>query len=288
MAVSEKPGKDKSGRLIYQIDSSGVVKIDEYGRPKVDSDLSDIAKEVVTGNCKIGFWVNRRDLVGRINAEFYNPKYMEIRGRVASRDYSTLGALLVEEDGIINGKDLSAISNDGKRHYDEDGLPYLRVGDVRENEIDLLGAEKIDPSKYDISSLPVLELGDLLVTRKGTTGRAAVVSKDELDVMLSSEIIRLRLKETHKLSTGRNVRINPYYVAAYLNSPIGKALVLQKQTGGISEGINHPDLMEIEVALPEQKEMDRIAATYKFAKEGLHEARSKIDKTAQDIARLLT
>jgi len=286
MAVSEKPGKDKSGNLIYQRDSSGNILLDEYSRPKVDSDLSDVAKEFVTGKPKVGFWVKRSELVGRINAEFYHPKYMKIRTLVTRKDYLPLGSLIVRKDGIANGKDLSAISKDGKRHYVKDGLPYIRVGDVKENEIALSGAEKIDPTKYDLSSIPKLRVNDLLVTRKGTTGRAAVVAEDEVHAVLSSEIIRLRLKKDLALSSGRTVRMNPYYVAAYLNSTLGKDLILQKQTGGISEGINHPDLKEIEVPIPSQEEIDQIAVNYKQANENLKKARSNIERMSNQIEKL--
>ena len=287
MAVSQRPGKDKSGNLTYKKDASGNIVLDEYGRPKLDTDLSEIAKEFVRGKPKIGFWVKRSELVGRINAEYYDPKYMEVRNKVTKGTFLPLRGLITDEEGIINGKDLSAISEDGKRHYAEDGLPYLRVGDVLENEIDLIGAEKIDPEGYDLSSVPELKVGDLLVTRKGTTGRAAVVSKDEVNVVLSSEIIRLRLKKEYVLSNGKKGRIDPYYMAAFLNSFYGKQLIRQKQTGGISEGINHPDLKEIEVPILSQSKMDEIAKQYREANKGLKKARKNIGLMASKIASLI-
>ncbi|MBN1861630.1 MAG: N-6 DNA methylase [Candidatus Thermoplasmatota archaeon] len=287
MAVSEKPGKDKSGNLKYQKDNSGNIILDEFKRPKVYSDLADIAKEFVRGKPKIGFWVKKSELMGRINAEFYHPKYMKIRNKVTKKDYMKLGSLLISDEGIINGKDLSAVSSDSKRHYVEDGTPYIRVGDVKENEIDLIGAEKIDETKYDLSSISKLLENDLLVTRKGTTGRAAVVSKYELNVILSSEIIRLRFKKEIIFPSGRKVKLNPYFIAAYINSSFGKALILQKQTGGISEGINHPDLIEIEIPFPSQKEIDRIASDYKSANQKLRNARMYIETMSTKIEKLL-
>lgn len=287
MAVSEKPGRDKSGNLIYEKDTTGNILFDEYERPKLDTDLSVISQEFVSGKPKIGFWVKCSELVGRINAEYYNPKYMKVRNIVTEGDFILLNEILVEKDGIINGKDLSAVSKNGKRHYNENGIPYLRVGDVKENEIDLIGAEKIDPFEYDLSTVPKLKVGDLLVTRKGTTGRAAVVSEDELKAILSSEIIRLRLVEDYVLSNKKKVRINPYYIAAYLNSNYGKQLILQKQTGGISEGINHPDLKEIEIPILSQDKMDEIAKEYREANSKLKKARKGIRTIPSKISKLM-
>lgn len=288
MAVSERPGKDKSGNLIYARDeATGTILLDSYGRPKLDTDLIEIAQEFVSKKPKFGFWVKRSEIAGRINAEYYQPRYMEIRSKVTQGTYMLLRDLILTKGGMTNGKDLSSISKDGKRHYAETGLPYLRVGDVLENEIDLMGAEKVDPEEYDLSKVPELAVGDLLVTRKGTTGRAAVVSEDETKAIPSSEIIRIRIKEKISLPSGETVRIDPYYVAVYLNSHYGKQLVLQKQTGGISEGINHPELKEIEIPILSQEEMDRIASDYRKANETLKRARSNINAIPRKIVDMM-
>ena len=276
MAVSELPGKDKSGKLIYVTDEDGETVYDEYQRPKLKTDLFDIAKEFVNKKPIIGFYVDRRDIVGRINAEYYHPKYMEIRNKIIRGPYIQLKDILIEQDGIINGKDLSSLSVDGKRHYSEEGLPYLRVGDVKDNEIDLIGAEKIDADAYDISSFPCIQVGDLLVTRKGTTGRSAVVSEEETHAILSSEIIRIRLRGTINLQNGEQVNIYPYYVSAYINSFYGKQMILQKQTGGISEGINQPELKEMEIPILPEEEMKRISDAYEDSNKQLRGARNNI------------
>lgn len=276
MAVSERSGKDKSGNLVYTKDSDGNIIQDEYGKPKLDTDLEEIAKEYVTGNCNLGFTIKRSQLEGRINAEYYHPKYMKIRSKVTCGKYVKLGDLVLVDAGITNGRDLSSISQNGKRNYSDTGTPYLRVGDVLENEIDLEGAEKIDPEEYNLTRIPSILPGDILLTRKGTTGRAAVVTSDDLDAILSSEIIRIRLKKKHQFADNSVIHIDPYYVTAYINSPLGKSLIEQKQTGGISEGINQPDLAEIEIPFPSQEKIQEIATMYKNANEMLRKARKAI------------
>lgn len=281
MAVSEKPGKDKSGNLVYVYDANGNIIDDEYGRAKVDTDLFDIAHEYVSKKPKLGYWVKKSQLVDRLNAEYYHPKYIAVRDMVTKRTYVKLGDLIKDSKAITNGIDLSSISNDGKRHYSDDGLAYLRVGDVKENEIDIEGAEKIDQSDYDLTRAPKLKTGDLLITRKGTTGRAAIVSDaNEEKAILSSEIILVRLKKGYHHPDGIIFNIDPFYIAAYINSSYGKELILQKKTGGISQGINHPDLKEIEIPLLPQKEMDIISTQYRDANDKLKDSRKNI----QDVS----
>ena len=286
MAVSEKPSKDKSGNSIY-VHENGEVKLDEYNRPELDTDLFDIAKEFVNKTPNIGFWVKKSQLVGRLNAEYYSPVYMDVRNKVTQHSYIKLGEILLPEIGMVNGKDLSALSEDGKRKYSDVGIPYLRVGDVLENEINSDDAEKINPTDYDLSNIPDLVTGDLLVTRKGSTGRVAVVTNDDINVILSSEIIRLRIKNDITLQNGSQYHINSYYLAAYLNSFIGKKLIMQKQTGGISEGINQPDLKEIEIYLPSQEKMDEIATAYQQSNQSLKESKKYIRLVSNQIYNLL-
>lgn len=286
MAVSGRPGKNKSGSLIYMTDEEGIV-LDKYNRPKLDTDLYEIAKEFIEDNPNIGYKVKRSELVGRLNAEYYHPKYMEVRSKVTRGTYVYLRDILDSEKGMANGKDLSSISSDGKRHYSETGLPYLRVGDVKENEIDLVGAERIDAADYIATSLPKSRVNDLLLTRKGTTGRAAVVSENEVQAVLSSEIIRIRLKKSIHIPDRGMISINPYYVAAYLNSDYGKSLILQKQTGGISEGINHPDLKDIEIPIPSQEEMDAVAEEYRESNRMLIEARKTINELPSKLRKII-
>ena len=283
MAVSERPGKNKSGNLIYIKDDNGNIVLDEYQRPKLNTDLFDISQEFISKQPNIGYWVKRSELVDRLNAEFYHPKFIAIRDKVTKGDSIKLGELLHPDNGISNGIDISSISYDGKRHYSEDGLPYIRVGDVKENEIDLVGAEKIDPDDYDTSRFPELNLGDILITRKGTTGRAAVVSDDrEKGSVISYEIILLKLKEQITLNE-QEYQIDPFYVAAFINSFYGKQLILQKQTGGISQGINHPDLCEIEIPLIDQVTMDTLANKYKASNMQLKNSKREILEVPFDL-----
>lgn len=76
-------------------------------------------------------------------------------------------------------------------------------------------------------------------------------------------------------------------MAAYLNSYYAKQLVLQKQTGGISEGINHPELMEIEIPILSQQDMNKIASDYRKANANLKQARDNINAIPNKIAEMI-
>jgi type I restriction enzyme M protein len=58
MGVNEKPVKDNSGEYIYQKDKGGNILKDEFGKPIIDHDLDETAKEFVkfAKEQKLDFW----------------------------------------------------------------------------------------------------------------------------------------------------------------------------------------------------------------------------------------
>ena len=53
-------------------------------------------------------------------------------------------------------------------------------------------------------------------------------------------------------------------------------MILQKQTGGISEGINQPELKEMEIPILPEEEMKRISDAYEDSNKQLRDARNNI------------
>jgi len=140
----------------------------------------------------------------RLDAEFYMPKYYRLLERIACSPYANvkLGSLVAP---IRNGLDF--------REFGNEGLPYIRVGDVREGRIEIDNAKRIPMQWTEIRKKDIrLKVGDVLLTRKGTYGNAALVRHGQEDSVISSEIMLLRL---------RNKRIRPEYLALYMNSPVG-------------------------------------------------------------------
>jgi hypothetical protein len=262
----------------------GQLVLDSEQKPILDTDLINIGEEYKgETSLSIGFYVNFTDLDDRINAEYYHPKYNTMRAMFGNQDVVLSIATITNE--INNGIDSSQLFNSGKREYVSTGTPYLRVGDVYENFIDRSNAEKVTLDPEVLDSRCVTKVNDVLITRKGTTGRSSVVIPSDEGAIISSEIIRLSLKENVvvSLEDGRSltVTINPYYVSAFLNSKIGRLQIEQKRTGGISQGINHPDLKTVEIPILSEQEQNRIADLYIAARKYRMNAIGS-DKTAID------
>jgi len=178
--------------------------------------------------------VKKSELEGtmRLDAEYYQPKYFQNEDMVRASAFakSTLADLIYP---IRNGFDY--------RDFGEAGCPYIRVGDVLFGEVNYRDAVKVDISSDTIKKDVKIEEGDILFSRKGTFGRSAVVEDVFEDSIISSEIMRLRIKDE---------RVDPYYLSTFLNSRIG-FLQVERRTHGVSNySISQPELRSVKIVIP--------------------------------------
>jgi len=107
--------------------------------------------------------------------------------------------------------------------YVEKGVPYLRVQNIKEFEIDLTDVKYISEESHKKLKRSQLKPDDIVLTITGRVGTAAVVPKNLGECNASQEIVRIRLQDK---------TINPHYIAAYLNSKFGALLLERWQSGG--------------------------------------------------------
>ena len=135
----------------------------------------------------------------RIDSEYFKQEYLENERIIKSRDYTKLLNICYF---IRNGDDC--------RDYEENGVKYIRTGDIKEYGLDLNNCATI---RNDFISEIKLSIGNLLITRKGNYGKSQVINKKEiLKSIISSEIFLIKLKN-----------INPYYADTFLKSKFGQS-----------------------------------------------------------------
>jgi type I restriction enzyme S subunit len=202
---------------------------------------------------------------GRWDAEYFQPKYDLVEtairdGRFPSR---TLGDLI---EPIRNGFDY--------REFTIEGTPYVRVGDVGNGRIDTKGAVKVPITIRDVDKDIGLRPGDVLFTRKGTFGNAAVVREGQEHAIVSSEIMLLRLKESH---------IQPDYLALFLNSEAGYQQVERRVHGVAYYSISQADLASIEIPIPSADVQARLAQLVVRSIEAENEANYLLEEAKRRV-----
>ena len=207
---------------------------------------------------------------GRIDAEFFRPKYYRLLAAIQQCPYQheVLGQLI---EPIRNGFDY--------REFIENGTPYIRVGDVHNGRIDLENAVQIPMTQPEVPKNIGLQVGDVLFTRKGTFGNAAVVREGQEQAIISSEIMLLRLCK------GLDRQLLPDYLSLFLNSDFGYQQVERRVHGVAYYSISQPDLAEVQIIIPPFAIQEQMAekvwlslAAYQDAKRLLAEARAEVER----------
>jgi len=217
---------------------------------------------------KKSFVVTLKDLKEgeRHDVFYYQPKFMEIERMLENSLYplKTINDIILS---LVNGYDY--------RNYVEKGTPYLRVENVTPGKISLERVLLIDKSINQINKDIKLDRGDVLFTRKGSFGRVAVVEEEHKDYVISSEIMRIKLKEG----------INPYYFSAFMNSEAGFSQSERKTVGAMNYSISQPDLKTVKIPVPPLEIQTEIAEEVKRRGEEadkLKQEATEIIKQAKD------
>lgn len=187
---------------------------------------------------------------GRFDAEYYQPKYEQAETAIQDGGFPTrkLGSLI---EPIQNGFDY--------REFTEEGTPYIRVGDIKQGQINLEGAVKVPIAIADVDKPVELQVGDILFTRKGSFGNSAVVTELEVNGIISSEIMLVRLTAVAKSM------ILPEYISLFLNSRFGYLQVECRVHGVAYYSISQADLADILIPVLSISQQEKIVQKMKLS-----------------------
>lgn len=138
-------------------------------------------------------------------------------------------------------------------YYSRSGVIALRSQNIIEDNIDINDVVYISSSDNEIrlSKTRVYE-GDVVIVRTGQPGRAAVVCK-ELDGVNAIDILIV--------SPNPEV-MDSHFFCTFINSNIGKRIILAEQRGQIQQHLNVGSLKKAEIPLPPLAEQRRFTALW--------------------------
>jgi type I restriction enzyme M protein len=180
---------------------------------------------------------------GRLDAEYYQPKYDQALAQINSLNPSN----------IIQLEDILVTITNGHTPLRHD----LSLGNVK-----FLTAEHIDDFQINYETQKRILLfhhhnelkrtqiknGDILITIKGKVGNAAVVENLNKLVNINQDVALLRLKSG----------FNPYYLIGFLNSQLGKLLIEKASTGQINPFLSLGALKKLSIPVFSENIMENI------------------------------
>lgn len=167
-----------------------------------------------------------------------------------------------------------------KTTADASGTPVLRMGNIQGGCLDLRDLKYLHLSGKEHNKLALVR-GDILVNRTNSAelvGKCAVFDTDG-EYSFASYLIRLRLDLQ---------RAEPHLVAAYINSPLGRAYMLseKKQMTG-QANVNSTKLKALPLGLPPLSEQRRIVAELDAVRTEVDALKRLQGETATELDALL-
>ncbi|MCA6431333.1 MAG: restriction endonuclease subunit S [Cytophagales bacterium] len=204
------------------------------------------------------------EVSGRLDAEYYQPKFDELMIKLSATKHKSLGSIVSLKKSIEPGSDA----------YLTEGIPFIRVSDISRYGI-TLPEHHLDRKEYDIEELKPKK-DTILFSKDGSVGIAYKVEKDE-DVITSSALLHLTITDKEVL---------PDYLTLVLNSKLTQ-MQAERDAGGSIIQHWRPD--EIKRVLVPILPMDKQKELVKQIKESFklrHESVKLIEiaKRAVEIA----
>lgn len=178
---------------------------------------------------------------GRLDAEYYQPEFLEINKRLSKISHWDLGNHAFVTDG-----------EHGSVSFEDVGIKYLTAENVSE------GFLKLDDIRY-VSELvdkrnkrASLEIEDITLSIKGTVGQAALVLQENLPANMNRDVSRIHIRDS----------IDPYFLTIFLNSKYGKGQTLRESSGNVQQMITLSRIRQLSVPRVSQQDVNMIRKLY--------------------------
>lgn len=154
---------------------------------------------------------------------------------------------------VTRGAGLRAKELDELACAKDTGIRYLNLANIVDGVIDdeLPYLKELDPrlEKY------CLKTGDLLISKNGAPYKVAVAEVPDGQKILANGNLYIIKLDTEK--------IDPYYVAAFLNSPMGKETLARASKGSAIPNLPLSELRMIRLPLESVEKQEHVAAAYR-------------------------
>lgn len=182
-----------------------------------------------------------------------------------------------EEMTMLEACDLITCGVAARPKYVDEGIPFLSAKNVKKGQIIYEDYNCITEENHqELTKKNKPLVGDVLYTRVGSYGEAAVVEEDiEFSVFVSLTLIKPK-KEL----------LNSYFLKYYLNSHQVKTLAKNSVTSSGVGNLNVGTVRKFPVPIPPLPEQKQIVAILDKAFAAIHQAQANIEKNIENAKEL--
>lgn len=204
--------------------------------------------------------IKKSELKGdlRMDAEYYQPEYLDIEKKLKSISTKTIAEI---SQSVVN---FGAYSLCNFIEWQDEGIPYLNVQNIRDGYIDFDNVKFISEETDKILKKSKVEEGQVLLTMAGTIGNAAVAHKIPEKANSNQAIAKIILKND----------FSPYYLSTFLNSYYGNKQTERVIVSSVQPNIFLGQIKEFRVPLATKKEQQEVEKVYKDGLDELENSKS--------------
>ncbi len=137
-----------------------------------------------------------------------------------------------------------------KPEWVADGVPTVRVTEMKTGTIDVANLPKCDPARAAKFKKTTLATGDLLVSKDGTIGKTAFVPPELVGGNITQHVLRFPICDV----------VKPQYVRLAIDAPFCQSWMAGETKGVALQGVNVGDFRRMPIPLPPLAEQHRIVA----------------------------
>ena len=201
----------------------------------------------------------------RIDPEYFQPMYEQLMQKLKVQNSKTLYQLIVAH---TTGYPFSS------SNYVEQGVPLIRINNIRKGYLDLADTAFLTERDYSISLKDTAKAGDIVLSMSGTIGMTAVIEESVQKCSINQRILKFTPKN-----------IDKDFLALLLNSVVGRYQLERIGTGGVQTNISFNDIKNILIPrlgdIKEQKIADLVRKSHaarKTSKELLEDAKRELEE----------
>ena len=289
------PQAEIRDKIVKIMESAHHEKINKIKKSKeLIGDLNRIVlnelgiKLPVLKNKKIYMAELEEDPEKRIEPFFYHPKYIKTLEALRMGKYSLMPLGKISKT-IASGATPLAKGEDYTSK--EEGVPFIRIVDIKDGEIDFTDVLYIKREVHEeMLKRSQLKPNDILLSIAGTIGVSTVVPDNIGEANINQALAKISLKNKIKLNENE-IRLNPYYVSAFLNSDIGQILTERFSRPIVQANINLQEVSTIEIPIPPSEIQNKIANEVNKRKEESKrlkkEAEEVVKKAKKEVEKLI-
>lgn len=217
-------------------------------------------------------WIAPNEIDDLLNPNFYRKIYLDATRKVnGDENPNTLASISIK---ISDGPFGSQLKNE---EYLTSGIPLFRVSDIENLLMSLVEIVFISPIKQQQLSRSKVLPGDILITKAGRIGSAAVIPQSISEANITSHLALIRLRNG----------IDPYYIVAFLESKYGKLLSERSSHKSTRPELTKTEVAKIPVYLVDPKTQTYIGDKVRLAEKCREEALISKNRAYENLRNLM-